>query len=207
MDNIRLHTSCDTLSIYSFHKIMKEKNYAHLIVGWDEYEEIEYDENELKEVWDKIYIEYCDLTNDNQSLFYYQLLSEINYLEVRKYVVLKLLEQLMSYERSGEDLDKYIEVLRLWKYTWDKKLSYEEAILKIFKDIKASDNKIRLKKDEIGKMKSNEDPMTLTAQVVKLELSLEKNHINPKTTSVLKWVVMLDEVRARVDAMNKRKAA
>ena len=186
---------------------MKEKNYAHLIVGWDEYEKIEYDEDELKKVWDKIYIEYCDLTNDNQSLFYYQLLSEVNYLEVRKYVVLKLLEQLMTYQRSGEDLDKYIEVLKLWKYNWDKKLTYEEAIIKIFKNIKASDNKLRLKKDELEKMKSTDDPMTLTAQVVKLELSLEKNHIEPKTTSVLKWVTMLDEVRARVDAMNKRKAA
>jgi len=201
MDNLRLHRSCETLSIYSFHKIMESSNYCHLIIDWDGYSKIDFDiqknfdEDDLQDIWKGIYDEYCKLTNDNKSLHFYQLLEQVNYLEVRRYIVSNLIQQMVANEKKEEILDLYIETLRQWKYIWDKNLVYHEAIFKLLKDLKASENKIELKKDELEKLKSSDEPMTLTQQVVKLERALERNLIDPKITSVEKWIELMNQVK------------
>ncbi len=205
MGNLRLHRSCETLSIYAFHKIMETNNYAHLIIDWDGYSKMKYNEDDLKEIWKGIYNEYCKLTNDNKSLHFYQLLEQVNYLQVRRYIVSNLVQQMMENQKRDEILDLYIETLRQWKYVWDKKLNYHEAILKLLKDLKASENKIELKKDELEKLKSTDEPMTLTQQVVRLERALERNLIDPKITSVEKWIELMNQVRD-INAARKKAA-
>ncbi len=180
---------------------MESSNYCHLIIDWDGYSKIDFDiqknfdEDDLQDIWKGIYDEYCKLTNDNKSLHFYQLLEQVNYLEVRRYIVSNLIQQMVANEKKEEILDLYIETLRQWKYIWDKNLVYHEAIFKLLKDLKASENKIELKKDELEKLKSSDEPMTLTQQVVKLERALERNLIDPKITSVEKWIELMNQVK------------
>ena len=72
--------------------------------------------------------------------------------------------------------------------------------------IKQSQNKIRLKQNELETYKpeeGEEEKMSLTAQVVKLEQALNRNEINPKTTMMEKWIAMIKEVKETNEARKK----
>lgn len=203
---VRLFTSCNEISIYNFNKILDTDNLAYMVFGWDEYEEIEFDKEDSLKLWKEIYNEYTLLTDDNKTIMYYQLILFISRLETKRYVVSKLIEMMLPNDMEEETLKLYIATLREWNYKINPKEPLQEELLKILRDLRAMENRIRLKKNELDSYKEEGSKMTLVQQVVKLERALEKNNIDPRKTSVEKWVMMLREV-SEINKARKNKVA
>ena len=83
MSETRYYRNCDELSVYNFHKILETNDYSYLIVGFDGYDKLEFDEKKADELWGNIYEEYCKLTKNNKSLLYFSIFQELLYLKTR----------------------------------------------------------------------------------------------------------------------------
>jgi hypothetical protein len=177
-----------------------------MVYGWDEFSEVEFDKDEALKLWKEIYSEYTLLTDDNKTVMYYQLILLISGLETKRYVVSKLIEQILPNDKDEETLKLYLAALKEWNYKINPEVPLHEECLRILRDLRAMENRIRLKRNELESYKTEGEKMTLTQQVVKLERALEKNNIDPRTTSVEKWLMMLKEV-GEMNKARKNKAA
>lgn len=172
---------------------METGNYAYLIKGWDEFSDVKIEEKAV-DLWQNIYEEYCDLTNDNTSLLYYKTLHRITWLKTRFFVCHKIILELFSREMRDEIFNEYIDSLKKWgfKYPYDK-LNLK-GLKDLSKQIEFTKNEIGLKESELKSYKQGKS-IPLIKQVVLAEQALGKNVIDPKETSVMKWVYYMETVR------------
>lgn len=211
------YRDCSELSIFLFFQILETGNLNLLLKNEqgealkkhgepseEQNEEPEYSD-EIRELWTDIYNEYCKLSEDNKSLMYFAVCSELLYLEARFEMATILLDQLEKRREHPAIAEWYIEELSKWKYVIDQNKPLDKELERMARKLKASTNKIRLKKDELKGFQSDDDEeaMTLTEQIVRMELILNKNEINPKKTSVEKFVVMMKEIERKNKAQEK----
>jgi len=193
---MRYHKSCSTLSIYAFDKISDTSDMRFMVIGWDEFEDIEVDEKVAQELWKEIFNEYIVLSDDNKITMYYTALGELSYLKARKYTVSKLLDRLVHIE-DKKMIDAYISELKKWKFIIKKDKPFKDEIIRMFIQLKATDNKINLKESELKGYRESGVKVSLTEQVVKLEDATGRNLIDPKHTSVEKWLMIIKNVPKR----------
>lgn len=197
--------SCDDISLYNFHKVLETDNYAFMVIGYDGYDDIDFDEQTAKSHWGQIYNEYCKLSEDNKSILYFSVASELMYLETRYLLGAEFLKHLVKHLNEPVIVSMCIEELKKWKFVIDKDKDLDKEIQQGFKNLKGSKNKINLKKSELEQFKPDEgEGMSLTEQIVKMEQALGRNEIDPKTTVVSKWIAMNKELKLENEA--KRKA-
>jgi hypothetical protein len=205
MSETRYYRNCDELSVYNFHKILETNNYSYLIVGFDDYKEVKFDEKEADELWGNIYEEYCRLTKNNKSLLYFAIFQELLYLKTRYQVARILLMQLSNENNKEEFVLDCIEKLREWKYKIDKEKPLKDELARMIHQLKVSENKIQIKQSELEDLKVDEgEKLSLIEQNVKLELALGKNKINTKKTSVSEHVALFNEVHLLNEARRKQ---
>jgi len=194
---MRYYRNCDELPIYNFYKVMETKNYCFLCLDYDEYNELELKED-VEELWSEIYEEYVNISGDSSTAMYYELIQEVLYLETRYKVALDLLKNLSSESMSEEMKMAYIEELREWKYKIDISKPLGEELDRMIVQLKGSENKIRLKNNELEQFKdegSKNEKVSLIKQTVKLEQALGRNNIDTKKIPVSKWIAMMNEVK------------
>jgi hypothetical protein len=205
MSETRYYRNCDELSVYNFHKVLETNNYSYLIVGFDDYKEVKFDEKEADELWGNIYEEYCRLTKNNKSLLYFAIFQELLYLRTRYQVARILLMQLSNSNNKEEFVLDCIERLREWKYKIDKEKPLKDELARMIHQLKVSENKIQIKQSELEDLKVDEgEKLSLIEQNVKLELALGKNKINTKKTSVSEHVALFNEVHLLNEARRKQ---
>lgn len=203
---MRFYRNCSELYIYHFHKIMETSDYSYLVREWDEESPIEFSESERLEaakIWGGIYNEYCGLTENNKALRYYSLSKRLLYLETRREVCGRLLTQMVMRKMERKTFKAYADQLREWElpYQGDK---FDIAQLEeMDRHLRASENEIGLKRDELEKMKSSGEAMPLEKQVVQVEQALGRNLIDTRKTTVVKWVYLMDEVKSVTEARIK----
>jgi hypothetical protein len=200
----KYYISCDELFMHNFSKILDTNNYAWLVVGYDGYEDVKFDEVEASNIWQDIYYEYCKLTEDNKSLLYFAVVQELVYLKTRKEVASTLLQQL----KLGIDDEilnlRYIEALKDWKYRIDVKRLLEDELERMYLQLRQSDNKINIKQAELDDLKVDDsEKLTIIEQTVKLEQALSRNEIDLKRTVVTKYIAMFKEVKLLNEARKK----
>lgn len=203
---VRYYKGCDDLPIYNFQKIIETNNYAYLVYGWDENRRAFQDNDYCRELWDSIYNEYCKLTEDNASLMYYSLQKQLNYLKARYYIVSKLLDIMVdgTVLDSIELTEIYIQALKKWKYFIKRNKPIDEEIKRMYRELKISINKIELVEYELESFENtDEERVTFVSEVVGLEIALNKNEINPRTTSVSKWRAMIDKLKEKNSQMRR----
>jgi len=194
---MRYYRNCDELPIYNFYKVMETKNYCFLCLDYDEYNELELKED-VEELWSEIYEEYVNISGDSSTAMYYELIQEVLYLETRYKVALDLLKNLASESMIEEMKMAYIEELREWKYKIDISKPLGEELDRMIVQLKGSENKIRLKNNELEQFKdegSKNEKVSLIKQTVKLEQALGRNNIDTKKIPVSKWIAMMNEVK------------
>ena len=205
MSETRYYRNCDELSVYNFHKILETNDYSYLIVGFDGYDKLEFDEKKADEIWGNIYEEYCKLTKNNKSLLYFAIFQELLYLKTRYQVARILLMQLSNNNNSEEFVLECIERLREWKYKIDKEKPLKDELERMIHQLKVSENKIHIKKEELDNLNVEEgDKLSLIEQNVKLELALGKNKIDTKKTSVSEHVALFNEADLLNQARKKQ---
>lgn len=191
------YKDCESLSIYTFHKILETGDYSLLLT------EGTLDSEELTRVWEDIYSQYCKLSEDNSSLMYFATASELLYLETRYNIGRVVAKQLIE----CRDIPKVVEVcastLSKWEYPINLANDLDEEIEKVVVRIKQSKNKIDRKKTELEGYGSEEEPMPLVQQAVKLARGLSKDKIDVKTTMVDEWIYLMKELKEINDARKK----
>lgn len=194
--NIKYHKSCSTLPIYNFYRIL-DGDLRFLIVGYSEIDSEDIEITlEAKENFTSIIQEYSELTSNNEvivSLNLQMLIQEQEFerdtlktiLDLfnknKEYDILNLLSEFGFYVKKGDDLD------------------YE--FKKVIKRIKGLNNKIRINKNKYTtrfKKESEDIKHNLDKEALLLEINLKLGReINVHTTSVLKWVNMIEINRER----------
>ncbi len=195
---LKYYKGCEDLPIGNFHKILETNNFSYLVRGWDKYKEIEVDLDLCIKLWKFIYNQYCKLSEDNEALLYYATYSELVYLQTRYYVVSKLLEVMIhgTATDNKEVLALFIKALAKWDYNVDPEKNIEDEISRLLGELRFSTNKIGLLESELENFDIEEEEKTsFIAQVVRAELALNKNNIDIDTTSVLKWIEMMNELK------------
>lgn len=203
---MKYYKNCDELPIYNFHEILKNNDLNFLVVGYEQSDEIELDDK-ASGLWSEIYEEYIDLTGDNTLKVYYEVLQDLMFLKTRYSVVSGLLVNVSTMQLTEDIFTKYISELRSWGYKINVNKPLANEINRKVRQLRASENKIRIKENELESLRSKRDHgdnMTLITQSVKMEQALSRNNIDIKTTVVSKWVAMIKEIKEINEANRKR---
>ena len=190
--NTRIYSNCEELSIYLFHKITETGDLFWLVDGYYEGKTFKI-KDDLNKIWEDIYTEYCDLTDDNQSFIIFNLRNRISFLEMRIYICSMLILRMASDGMSEELQKKYADALREWQVPYRTDTVDTIQLEKAQRFLKATKNELELKQNDLESMKGGE-PIPLLKQVVMAEQALGRNKIDPKKTSVKKWVYMMQTI-------------
>lgn len=203
---LKCYRNCSELPIFNFYKMLKERNFSYLYVDYDGYSELE-PEDDFEDKWEVIYHEYLNLTGDAETMMFYELFAEVNYLTTRYDVVSDLLRILAIEKVTDKQRSDYVDALRDWNYNIKRDRSFPKELLRMTKQLRASTNLLNLKKNELetlqAKNKGKED-VSLTKQIVKLEQALGRNNIDEKTTTVIKFILLMEEV-TELNAANRKR--
>lgn len=222
------YNSCDEIPIHNFYEFLAKKDSQLLLNNDNLYNllcnktyswylrkkeyvfnrfKINYNENnQYLDIWNSIYENYLKAIGDNTTLIYYELVNDLLYLETRYSIASSLLQQILMGRMSDEMLRAYILELRKWNYKIDEKKPLTKELERMVRQLRGSENKIRIKKEEKKELEkgSTNEKMTLIEQQVKLELALSKNEIDTKKTVVSKWITMIKEVKLINDQRKKK---
>lgn len=203
---VKYYRGISDMPIYNFYKFLETQNYHYLVDGWDERKELEINEKTCTDLWNEVYEQYCLLTNDNESLLYFDKASELIYLKTRYYFVDQVLLQLEIDLKPLDIQKEYLDSLAKWEYYGRKNEKIEDTIKRLRKQWKGSINKIQLIENFINDAKPDEDnKVTFIKQVVKMEQALNRNEIDVRRVSVEKWCAMLEEIREKSNALMKQR--
>lgn len=202
---LKYYRNCDELPIYRFYKLLETRDYSYLYLDFDEYNKVSIGKN-ISEVWEKIYEEYLKLVGDNTMLLYYEVVNDLLYLETRYTIASTLLQQISMGKMSEDMLKAYVLELKNWGYRINLENDLQEELKLVIKQLRGSENKIRLKKEEKKQLEKvgSKDKMSLIEQVVKLEQALSRNEIDTKKTVVSKWIALVKEVKV-INEQRKKK--
>lgn len=191
----RLSTSCSNIMIYNFDKCSETKDFRWMVIGWDGFDEVEFDEIEAEKNWHDIYDEYAILSDDNKTILYYRTLIELNNLKAAFYVTGELI-RLLPTLRSEESMNLFLDELAAYKFKTNRKDSFSSQIKQAEQMHRFFNNKVGLKQNELDLLKGDDvEKVPLMKQVVRLERALKRDLIDPKTTSVEKWQFLMDELK------------
>ena len=166
---------------------------------------IKFDRDEVAKIWAGLYHDYNVLTNNNKALQYYSLAKRLMYIETRKYVGKIIHSQMSMRKMKPKTLVAYVERLKSFEFNYIGTTQNEESLKDLDRQIRACDNEIGLKRDELEKLKEKgAAAMTLEQQTVKVEQALGRNLVDPRKTSVTKWHYMMKEIQALSEARQKQ---
>lgn len=185
---------------------METGNYCFLVKDWNEENEIEINKEEALSIWGGIYNEYCKLTSNNKAIEYYRTSQSIAYLETRREVVGRILVQLTMRTMKPEIFKEYIETIRRFDFVYEGDLPDVKKLEDLSRQIRAANNEIELLKDTLQKLVSTGEGLPFEKELVKVEQALGRNIIDPRTTSVKKWVYLLEEIKEIVEQRRQQAA-
>lgn len=191
--DIRVYRSCDELPMYNFDKV-KTEGFKWLVYGYDGWGEVETPED-IESIWGDILNEYAQLTENNTSLYYFELLADISDLQTRLTIVSALLYGLESrWHTMAPDVKKdYIQELKDWRFYFNP-ASPKDEFDRMHGQIRAVETKIKIKEKELkdfetAQGKGNED---LNKIKVKIQRII-KMRVDLKITSVKEWLAIVED--------------
>lgn len=189
---MHLYKDLGDIPIKRFDIVYRTNDYKWLVVGYNGYDDIKVPKG-ANERWQELRKAWIELIDDSTVAYYFTLINETVYLQIRYNTVRQILQMLFQRkdEISDESLQIYVNALAEWNYKWQKKVDYLTNIERLLQQLKQSQNKINLKLSEVEELKKeNElegDSSTLEKQCVIIEQITGKNNIDTETTSALKW--------------------
>ncbi len=190
-----VYSNCDLLPISLFYKILKTSDYTLLYKNYDNLKDKPTIEK-CSDLWLDIYDEYVSLVNDETVKYYYELEKLVMYLTKRYEVAFFMLKQLSEGLLNNNEKIAYVEELRKWSYNINLKNNLDTELDNAVRQLKSSQNKINIKKNELEQMRQNmqkdSGSMTLIEQATRLEHALNRSaNIDIHNTVVSKWVVLV----------------
>lgn len=203
---ILLSSSCSDIMLWNFNKIIETGNYRYLIPDWDGIERIEINQEEAKKAWNKIYSEYCNLTLNNKAISYYKSVQKLIYFETRYEICSKLILEMLFREMTENVFLKYIKTLRTFDIPYNKDIKDVDCLEKASLFLKATKNQIELLSHEIKELSAGGEKISFEKEIVSAEQALGRNEIDPKKTSVTKWIYIIEKIKDKVQQQIKENA-
>jgi hypothetical protein len=194
---MKLYKSANTITVSRFFKIIETDEYRYLIINYDD----ENDEviltddqtNELKDIFEDIYFEYCELTHNHKL----KATMKKQYLIAEWGMIYNLITSCLNLYKDHKEINclLIINELKEKSYIIDEKLPIEPQVTSLIKKMKALKNKIKIFKIKmVNQVKDDKEEVKfdLDKQAIYLESNLElKREIDPETTTLSKWVKMI----------------
>ena len=192
---IRLYRDCSQLPMQNFDMIRSSGNLEWLVYGYDGWGEIDIPED-AEDVWGNILNEYAELTENNTSLYYFELLAEISDIQTRITVAGALLYGLESrwQKMNNETKKEYIEQLKDWRFYFNSALNPADEFERLHGQLKAVDMKLKIKESEqkdfeTAQGKGGGDLIKVKAKIQRVI----KMRIDLKLTSVKEWLAIVED--------------
>lgn len=192
-------TELEDLSIYNFDKCLGG-NIRYLL---NEYDKQDFEiTQQLKEVWVKLYNEYCSITKNQNAINTYILACEINYIKNKLIHVPVLLDQtLKCFDK--QDLKDVIKEISKWGFTIDGNKDLIIEVEKVANVLNNTKTKLLRKENEYKEItKKSEKALSIIQQKVKLH-NILKIDVDLKKTNVLEWLAYWEEVEI-ISKQNKK---
>lgn len=187
---MKIYKDCDTLSIFSFYKIIETNDFTYLLKKRKEGIKLNKVEQAIcNQAFQKILKEFEANNATNESLKDYKEQIRIGYMQSIYDITTEILKM---YESFGDT--RILELLKPCKWKFDKDKEIEPQIKVVLLKMKGLKNKINISninyKERYRKEKnSNSLNFDLEKEAVRLSISLKLNYlINTKTTSVATWI-------------------
>lgn len=188
--------SIEDMPLYNFFQYRKTQDLNWFLASYSG-KETKLDAALLKPIEEKINEEYYQATNDRSFQSMIQRFAKINSLQVKHYVVSKLIEVMC--EGFGPDEAqqliryRFIEELKLHGFKMEFMASPEEdliALQSISSQLQGIKTKIKILEQEM-KTEGSKESVSLQKQLLIVGMSLGMNYkIDAKTTTVMEWVEM-----------------
>jgi len=179
------YTDCETLSIWSFYKVMETQDLTYLLKD-------RYIENppDLAETWDSIIEEYQELTNSTNDMMLWRLRLEIGKLSLR---LQRVTIGCKIYFHSAVSEETQVEVLKNLNSdgVYPKSRTVEE-LDRINKQLHSMKTKIGLKELELKQLTPNNDEAQDIYEQIYLigKITDAKYKLDPKETSVKEFTIL-----------------
>lgn len=193
---MHLFLGTEDMPIYNFDKVISTNDLRYLVVDWDYRSEIEIPED-AESKWDEIYNEYCLKTQNNKSLTYYALISEVSYLETRYNILIILIKAL----REGNK-ELFGKEINSWGFKFNIKGNVLEQLPLLSNQLRAAKQKIDVRLTSLNAMKSDEVSTSLIKQCIKLK-RVTGLDIDTKKTSVDEWIAIHEEAKEIIELQKK----
>lgn len=182
-----LYLGTSDLPIYRFDKIQSTNNLAYLIIDWNERDEVKIPEG-ANELWEQIQEVWHEKTSNNEAMIRNALVSEVDYLERRLYAISVLIHSITENNKKA-----FGEELNAWGIKFNAKKTVKSQLKNLNRQVRAAKTKIGLKQSDLEQMNTDDAPMGILKQKIKLERALGLK-IDIKTTPVDEWLVLYDEL-------------
>ena len=190
--------NCDEIMLHNFTKISNTNDYRYLVIDWDNRSEIEIDQDVCEDLWKDIYGEYCKLSDDNKIILYYETLVDISNLLATKFVLENITTILSGKIDPILEVAYHVELSKMGVPPKEKE-KREDYIVRISQYARFMTNKINVKNNELKSLKGDPEEgdvgMTLNDQIVRVEEITGRNLIDPKTTTVAKWIAIIKSLQ------------
>ena len=197
MIDLKLYKSCNTLPIARFFRIFETDDLRHLIINFD-YENdttklTGKERRELSDIFEDIYYEYNDITNN----FKYKTILKKQILIAQWTFTYEIISNLINLYSESKDIEclRSINTFNDISYTFDFSKPLDKQVKSVVVKMKGLKNKIKIFKSKLAESVKTDKKQTkidLDLDALYLEKNLElKRSIDPETTSVSKWVKMI----------------
>ncbi|MEZ7496472.1 hypothetical protein QO206_13320 [Leeuwenhoekiella aequorea] len=206
MDNkqltpIRLYTNCDELPMWNFEQVRKTGDLKWLVYLFDGFGEVEVPED-APMVWDNILSQYSELTANNETIQYFELLADQSDLQTRLEFGAILLQNVAErwhlmpkYIQEG-----YVDALKDHRFYLDTRKPLDKELERLFRQLKAVEMKLKQFNGEKEVFEKKRPETDLIEVKVKIQRII-KMSIDLKKVSIKEWLLTI------TDAINSVKSS
>lgn len=202
----RYYLDC-SIPIWNLHQIGNTKDYRFL-AKTDEVEDVDHMPIDSPKIWERIFNEYCELSDNPESQEHLRQVAELDELE-KKYVFASLIIGELLSVTDADVQGMYFKELSAWGFAFNQgRPDSEVKRAKVW--LKSIKTRINLLSADVGNYRSRQTkPERLEKQQVKLERITGRNEIDVKRCSAAKWVEIIKdaEAMAREKEKQRKKAA
>lgn len=180
---------------YSFMQMSKTSDYSWLIIGYDGWEEIEAFPIQTPQYWKDISNEYAELAQDNKTIQYFEIITELSDAEARLYAGKVLLSQLAErwLVMKKETKKQYINELHGHRFYFNIDKNPKDEFERIMKQFKAAQMRIEMLKGKLEKFETDTDPVDLIDVKIQIQEFLKRD-IDLKKMSIKEFCKTLKRI-------------
>lgn len=196
--DIRIYTNCDQLPMWNFEQIRKDGDLKWLVYGFDGWGEVEALET-AKETWDNILNEYSELTANNETLQYFEILADESDLQTRFNHCAVLLKNIAErWELMPKNIQKgYIDALKEFRFYLNTSKPLDKELEQLFRQLKNVEMKLKQIQGEKQVFEKKRPEMDLIEVKVKIQRII-KMPIDLKKVSVKEWLLTVNDAISSV---------